>query len=122
MARIFYVHWNRAEALTRVRKLEEAGHQVRFESEEGTAAWNAIRADPPDALVVSLERLPSHGLRTAEVIHSRRDLRNLTLLFVGGDPEKVQLASSKFPQATFVPAEELDTTLASLIPGIPRTS
>ena len=55
MADVYLVHWDEAEARERALALESAGHRVRVH----WSTERAARIDPlPDALVVSLDRLP----------------------------------------------------------------
>lgn len=116
MARVFYVHWNKAEGLETVRGLREAGHTVAFHhrTEEGAGAdaWKSIKARPPDALVISLERLPSHGRRIAAVTTETKKLRDVPVIFVGGEAEKVEIARQQFPAARFIGPAALVKTLA----------
>ena len=63
MARIFYLHWNRPEAEARAAELATADHMV-------TCHWNTgevpqMREPLPEAVVISLDRLPSHGRAAA---------------------------------------------------------
>jgi CheY-like chemotaxis protein len=116
MTRIFYVHWNKDEAMETVRTLREAGHAVvlhhRIEEGAGADAWKSIKAKPPDALVISLERLPSHGRRIAAVTTESKKLRDVPVIFVGGEAEKVEVARQQFPAARFIGPAALVKTLA----------
>ena len=114
MARLFYVHWNRNEALEAVRALRAARHEVRYEHEDGARVWALVKADPPDVLVVSLDRLPSHGRRTAAVTKQVKALRTLPVVFVGGEEAKVDVARKEFPKAAFCSAEKLLESLRKL--------
>lgn len=116
MARIFYVHWNKDEALAAVRTLRAAGHTVEYHYDSGTEAWKLLKQSPPDALVVSLARLPSHGRRVAEVTAETKRLRELPVIFVDGEPEKVAVAKEKFPTARYCSS----ASLVSLLRDIPR--
>jgi CheY-like chemotaxis protein len=107
MSRLFYVHWNKEEALVTVRELRAAGHVVRYHAESGEEAWKLLKQSPPDLLVVSLARLPSHGRRVAAVTKETKKLRDLPILFVGGEPEKVKVAREEFLAASFCSPEDL---------------
>ena len=115
MARVFYVHWNREEALATVRDLREAGHTVlcHYSTEEGAGAdaWKKIKARPPDAIVVSLTRLPSHGRRIAVVTLETRKLADVPVVFVDGEAEKVKTARQQFPKARFTTSAKLGSLL-----------
>lgn len=117
MARIFYVHWNKDEGMETVRALRDESHVVifHFSTEEGAGAeaWKSIRAQPPDAIVVSLTRLPSHGRRIAAVTTQYKALRDVSVIFVGGEDEKVAVAKKEFPRARFCAPAALIRTIAS---------
>ena len=119
MARIFYVHWHKDEALETVRRLRAAGHSVDYHWSTGEEAWRLLKDGPPDALVISLARLPSHGRAVASVTTESKRLRGLPLVFVGGEPEKVVATKSKFPSATFCAEFELEKILAKLKQFVP---
>ena len=104
MAEIYLVHWNETEAAEQARALRSAGHRVRVHWSTQAAA----RIDPlPDVLVVSLDRLPSHGRAVAEWMGEARRRQHVPIVFVGGANEKVQAARARFPKATFCGSEEV---------------
>jgi CheY-like chemotaxis protein len=117
MARVFYLHWNKEEAIAAVRALRAEGHSVRFHADTGEEAWELLREVPPDVLVISLARLPSHGRRVAAVTTEYKKLRNLPLVFVDGAPEKVQTARAEFPGATFCTSAQLHPVLRKMFPA-----
>jgi CheY-like chemotaxis protein len=118
MARLIYVHWNKDEGMVAVRALRAAGHTVLFhhstEEGAGARAWKSIKSKPPDAIVISLERLPSHGRRIAAVTLETKKLRDVPVVFVGGAPDKVQVARAEFPGATFTTQAGLAAAVAKL--------
>ena len=97
MARIFYVHWNESEALERIAPMTDAGHNVRVHWSTGSSP--SLKGDLPDAVVISLDRLPSHGRAVAEWFREARSRRHLPIVFEGGKPDKV--AREKFSEAVF---------------------
>ena len=112
MARIFYVHWHEAEAMTHVRALAREGHKV--ECHWSTEEPPKIGEPYPDALVISLDRLPSHGKAVAEWFWEAKRRQSIPLVFAGGQPEKVAAMKAKFPKATFCAANKVAAT-ASLL-------
>jgi DNA-binding response OmpR family regulator len=101
MARLFFIHWNKEEAHERSRPLRDAGHDVTVHSDSGEEAWRLLKALPPDALVVSLDRLPSHGRRVAAVTTEHKRLRDVPVMFAGGELDKARAARRQFPEAAF---------------------
>jgi hypothetical protein len=63
--------------------------------------WRQVAGRPPDAFVVDLSRLPSHGRRVAVYLRERPATRSLPLLFVEGAPEVVAKLREEFPHADF---------------------
>lgn len=118
MARLFYVHWNDGEALETVRTLRGAGHEVAYNSQSGPGNpnWKQLRASLPDLLIISLERLPSHGRHLAEWFWEAKSRREVPILFVGGKPEKVAGVREAVPEACFTSPDDLDAALTELLP------
>ena len=111
--RIYFVHWNQTEAEARAAELTEAGHDVR-------AHWITDKIDKwgdylPDAVVISLDRLPSHGRAIAEWIWVAKKRQNNPILFAGGAPDKVKTTREKFPKAKFCAWEEVVEVLKTVI-------
>ena len=51
---------NAKEAREGAARLRKSGHRVTAYSEQGGAGARALRNDPPDVVVIDLNRLPSH--------------------------------------------------------------
>ena len=49
MARIFYVHWHKDEALSTVRELRTRGHTVDYHWSTGEEAWRLLKDAPETA-------------------------------------------------------------------------
>jgi len=120
MATIFYVHWNEAEIKDRIAPLVKAGYEV-------TAHWSTethakFGENLPQAVVISPDRLPSHGRAIAEWFwaDARREAkkrRHIPIIFAGGQPDKVKATKAKFPQAIFCAAEDVPTRLKQALPN-----
>jgi hypothetical protein len=88
MASIFYLHWNEEELAPRVVALLAEGHEVRCH-------WSTVEPPKwgdylPDAVVISLDRLPSHGRAVAEWIWEAKKRQTIPILFAGGEADKVK--------------------------------
>lgn len=112
MIRVFYVHWNESELEPRVRELEGAGHQVRAHWSQTEHA--ALGDFQPEAVVISLDRLPSHGRAIAEWFWEAKKRQVIPLIFAGGKPEKVVVFRERFPGAIFCEAAAVPAVLAGL--------
>ena len=115
MPRIRLIHWNAAEAAERAARLADSGFAVEHAPLD-PAGLRALRADPPDAVVIDLSRLPSHGRDLGAALRQTKATRFIPLVFVGGDPVKVDRVRGLLPDAVFTNWEEicqaLETALA----------
>jgi len=111
MPRIYLVHWHREECLAKVRELRAGGHTV-------TCHYAAMTKpkvpQKPDAYVVSLARLPSHGRHMARWLHETKKRRLIPLIFVDGEPDKVAVAREQFPEAASCRWAQLGKLLGKL--------
>ena len=101
MARILLIHWNESEASERAQRLRAAGHRVSVHWRHDGAGLGELRADPPDAVVLDLGRLPSHGRATALYLRQTKATRGVPLVFVEGDPQKTEAVRALVPDAEF---------------------
>ena len=109
--RAFLIHWNPSEAEAHAQILREAGWQVEIEAEDGARAGNAIKADPPQVVVIYLSRLPSHGRETAHYLRSIKATRSIPIVFVDGKEEALEKTRAKVPDAIYTTSEKLNSVL-----------
>jgi CheY-like chemotaxis protein len=109
------VHWNEDEGLERQQQLEAFGFDAAFEFGDGLFAARQIKASPPDAVVIDLSRLPSHGREVAQSMRSARATRHVPIVFVGGEPDKVEKTRLLMPDATFTTWARIKTALPKAI-------
>lgn len=112
--RVHAVHWRPSEAGPLLDAVRAAGAEVTFcEAGSGPAITSAIRANPPDVVVIDLSRLPSHGKEIAVWLRGRKATRHLPIIFVDGDPLKVATLRELLPDAIFTEASGVASALAS---------
>jgi hypothetical protein len=112
MARVTYVHWDESEAHDVARRLVAGGHEVTVH----WAAGEGMQADSvPEVLVVSLERLPSHGRAVAQWLWSAQYRRAIPIVFVGGARDPVERAREQFGDAVFCGEHELAAVVTGLV-------
>lgn len=114
--KLFLIHWNQAEAEALAGPLRAAGWSVEIESEDGERGARRVLESQPQAVLIYLTRLPSHGRRTGHYLRSVRDSGDLPIFFVGGKPEKIERAREEVPDALFLGEKELTAALAELPP------
>jgi hypothetical protein len=112
MAKVFYLHWNKDEALETVRALRADGHTVSYHHDTMTQAKITT---PLDVCVISLDRLPSHGRAVAEWVAGTKRTRKVPIVFVGGTEEKIEATRQKFSTAMFCEPPALKETIRKLV-------
>lgn len=98
--RVQLVHWKEAEAQGRIARLRAAGYEVAY-AEATPDLLHAVKERPPDAVVIDLSRLPSHGRELALFLRQQKRTRRIPLVFVDGDPENVARTRKVLPDAVY---------------------
>jgi CheY-like chemotaxis protein len=101
MVRLCLIHWHLSEAKTRAARLRSAGYEVDAGAVDGPEALQRIARNLPDAVVIDLSRLPSHGREVASFLRRTKATRHVPLIFVGGDVEKVARIQELLPDAVY---------------------
>jgi CheY-like chemotaxis protein len=111
VARVRLIHWHGPEGRERRLRLASFGYDAQYDDLDGIAVRRLIRASPPDAVVIDLSRLPSHGRETALSLRGSKDTRHLPIVFVDGDPAKVAALKELLPDAAYTTWGRLETAL-----------
>ena len=112
MKKIFFIHFNEVEIKEKIQPLKQAGYKLDCHFSTETTA--NFKDNLPDALVICLDRLPSHGSRYAEWLWEAKKRQYIPIIFCGGKPEKVIAVKEKLPNAFFCSNENLLATLESI--------
>ncbi len=113
--RLFLIHWKDAEIEALAAPLRAQGWQVEIEAQDGARACTAIKANPPDAVVIYLRRLPSPGGEAAAALATMRPTRHIPVIFVDGQGEALEKTKARVPSAVYVTVEQLQTTLEKVV-------
>jgi hypothetical protein len=100
--RLLLIHWNEEEGAACVRILRAAGFDARHLAPRGSAGLRPLREDPPDAFVIDLSRIPSHGCAVAIDLRQKAATRAVPIVFVGGAPEKIAKVRKLLLDAAYV--------------------
>jgi len=114
------LHWHPAEAVERGERLAAMGFAVDASPLEGMAGLRALRQRPPDAVVVDLGRLPSHGREVAVELRRGKATRHVPLLFVGGAPDKVARVHEVLPDAVYTAWDRIGEDLRAALHSPPE--
>lgn len=115
MNTIRLIHFGEAEGVERQKQLEALGFEAAFDFGDGLFMARQIKAAPPDAVVIDLSRLPSHGREVAHSVRSAKATRQIPIVFVDGEPEKVEKTRRFIPDATFTTWARIKTALPKAI-------
>jgi CheY-like chemotaxis protein len=111
MPRVRVIHWKAAEAAPLIEACRGAGFDVEYLERDGGAVCRAIRANPPDAIVIDLSRLPSHGREVAIWLRGAKSTRDIPIIFVEGGPSKVAAIRELLPDAAYCDQGKVVTAL-----------
>lgn len=109
------VHWKAEEAQPLVTALESAGYEVHYGSEEKPIRVTQLRGLDLTAAVVDLTRMPSYGKYWAAELRAS-SMKELPILFVDGDAERVARVRAAIPDAEYVSSEDLADALKRVKP------
>jgi CheY-like chemotaxis protein len=95
------VCWDQSKAGEHATGLEKAGYRITLVTSSVTGWISYVRDLAVDAVVLDLDRLPSHGREVGIHLRTSKSTRHLPLVFLGGDPAKAERVRIDLPDATF---------------------
>src|SRR5579872_1294302 len=107
------VSWNPAMAVEHTASLDPTGLTVDASPFNPSGMIGYLRELAPAAVVIDLDRLPSHGLAVAIAMRTSPSTRLIPIVFPGGAPEKLVRVRAELPDATF-------TTWEKVCPAVKR--
>jgi hypothetical protein len=119
MSRIVLLHQKAEEAEKRAAPLRRAGHDVEIPPIREGADLRKLRQSPPDAFLIDLDRLPSHGRAVAVMLRQQKETRRVPILFAGGQPDKVAATRKLLPDAAYTPWSHVRSALRQALKSPP---
>ena len=101
--RVLLIHLNAGEGTERAKLLRAGGYDVTRLLPQGLKFLRDVRRDPPDAIVIDLERLPSVGRDIGLALRMSKATRRVPIIFAGGVAEKIAGIRTLLPDATYAP-------------------
>jgi hypothetical protein len=111
--------WNAKEAEEKAIMMEKAGYTVNRSLPPGPALFSELRRNPPDAVVIDLNRLPSQGRDVGVSIRHSAATRRVPLVFIEGDPAKTNKVRTLLPDACFTTWKSIRGALRKSIAAPP---
>ena len=115
MQSVCLAHWRETEGRERAKSLEGLGYSVRYDPVDAGHLLRALKADPPDAVVIDLSRSPAQGRDLAVALRVFSGPRHIPMVFVGGVSEKVAQVRTVLPDARFTSWEDIGGALADAL-------
>lgn len=119
MVKVKLIHWKVEEVVERQSILEAAGYQVDSTLEEGSKFFKELANDPPSAIIIDLSRLPSQGRDLAIMLRKRKGSRHIPLVFVDGEPVKVERVKALLPDAWYTAWDQISAVIPRAIANPP---
>jgi CheY-like chemotaxis protein len=101
-----------AEPVERLRTLAE---RIDVVAPQGPPDLKAMAADPPDAVVIDLDRRPSQGLAIGIELRRQPATRHTPQVFAGGEPDKVERVRAILPDVRFSDWDGIGTILRTAV-------
>src|SRR5258708_1747959 len=127
MRRVLLIHLNAGEGMARAKSLGAAGYDVTHVLPRGLGFLREVRRDPPDAIVIDLERLPSVGRDIGLALRMAKSTRHVPIIFAGGVAAKIARIRTLLPDASYEPWSKIRGELKRAIvrgvkdPVVPRS-
>lgn len=109
-------HWRSEEAKPLIAMLRAAGYTVDYPGDKMNGSFRTMRLTQPVAALIDLTRMPSHGRYVAAAIRGVKAIRHIPIVFLDGEPEKVERIRKDFPDAVYTPRPKLLTVLKRVKP------
>jgi CheY-like chemotaxis protein len=112
--RVVLITWGKdvEDKLTSIRGLAD---EVETVAPKGPPELKALGADPPDAVVIDLDRRPSEGLVIGIYLRRQPATRHLPQVFAGGKPDKVDRVRAILSDARYTDWDAVATQLRTAI-------
>ena len=120
MPRVLVIHRETVAAAELAGRLRDSGIDAQPYLSLGPRGFREIRADPPDAILIDLTRLPSYGRTMGALLRESASLRAIPLVFLAGDPAKTAAVKRTLPGAVFAAWSGLPAAIARAIERPPR--
>ncbi len=120
MQKLRLICWNAALAKQHAKLLKAAGYAVDSSAMHGSGIVGQMRLLAPDAVVIDLDRLPSHGREMAIMLRTSKSTRHIPIVFAGGVPDKVARLRAELSDAVYSSWTSIAPAIALAITAPPQ--
>lgn len=121
MATVVLIHWNSAEGRELAALVRRSGLKVTLEYEGVPSILKGLRAGPPVAVLIGLDRLPMQGRDVGIVLRTGKQTRHVPIVFAGGESTKVERVREMLPDATYTPWTDVASALKQAMARAPAS-
>ena len=114
------IHRDPAEASEYAARLRAQGFEAGHYPALGAKGFPNLRANPPAVFLIDLMRQPSYGKAMGALLRESASLRSIPLVFIEGDPAKMESVRETLPDALFAPWNRIAAALRRAIECGPR--
>lgn len=114
MNRVRLIHWNANEAQAKAKTLQASGFDVDYEPIT-PRTLRELKNAPPTVVVIDLTRLPMQGRDIAFAIRHYKTTRQILIIFVDGNPEKIAKIKKQLPDATYTTWPQIHSSIQQAI-------
>lgn len=107
MKRVLLIHWNQDDAKQRVEQLRKLGFAAEWLAPRGGQGLQQFIRNSPDCFLIDLTRIPSHGRAIGAHLRQRKATRSVPIVFMGGEPDKVERTRELLPDAVYLEWKEV---------------
>ncbi len=105
--KVFVVDWDIVAVEEHAKHLFDDGWDVQYESVDGRRAFDLIKADHPDVVVIYLSAMPAYGRALADDMRSFKETSKLPIVFVDGKEKAVKKAMAEVPDCICTTQEDV---------------
>jgi chemotaxis response regulator CheB len=106
--KLFLVHWDSKETRGIAKDLKRDGWIVNTECKNGGRAFERIKRNPPDVVVINLSQSPSHGREIGFTLKNINMTKKIPVVFADADEKVKEITVERVPNALFSTTEELN--------------
>ena len=119
---ICLICWDQSRAEQHAAALKRESYRVTLVTASLSGWIGYIRDLAVDAVVFDLDRLPSHGRQVGLHLCQARSTRHLPLVYLGGEPAKVDRIRTELPHATCAPWSDAGRAIQTAMVAASRAS
>lgn len=119
MSLVRLICWKQDLAQQRAAMLKAARLEVDASPLNTSRLIGRIMENPPAAIVIDLDRMPSHGRAVGVVLRRSASVRHIPLVFAGGAKEKIAPIRQELPDAIFTPWSTIAPSIRRALKNAP---